>query len=51
MTLNERLREMLSKEYGITTDLELLKAIQKQKNIDISVFVDPVKRKEEDRTA
>lgn len=39
MELIEKLRKQLSKEYGINSDQELLDAIEKQKPIDIGIFV------------
>lgn len=39
MDLIERLREQLSREYGINSDRELLEALDKQKPLDIGIFV------------
>lgn len=39
--LIERLKTILRNEYGITTDEELLKALDEQKMMDIGIFVSP----------
>ena len=41
MELIERLRTILRNEYGITSDEELLKALDEQKRMDIGIFVSP----------
>ena len=42
MTLVDRLREVMEKEFGITTDTYLLKAIEEYPDIDLGIFVSPV---------
>ena len=37
--LIERLRNILRDEYGITSDEDLLKALDEQKRMDIGIFV------------
>lgn len=39
--LIERLRTILRNEYGITSDEELLKALDEQERMDIGIFVSP----------
>ena len=41
--LIERLRKKLAEEYGITTDEQLIKAVEEMEELDISVFVMPYK--------
>lgn len=43
MELIERLKQQLSEVYGIHNEEDLLKAMEKQKPIDIGVFVREVK--------
>lgn len=40
----ERTRAYLVREYGITTDAQLLDAIEKQQPLDIGIFVSPCGR-------
>jgi hypothetical protein len=42
MALVERLREIMDKEFGITTDADLLKAIEEYPDIDLGIFASPV---------
>ena len=42
MALVERLREIIDKEFGITTDADLLKAIEEYPDIDLGIFASPV---------
>ena len=46
MELIERLREILAKEYGITTDEELAKVLDGQSMTDIGIFVSRCGREE-----
>lgn len=39
MELIDRIRDYLAREYGITSDGELLAAIEAQKPLDIGIFV------------
>lgn len=51
MTTEERIRERLREEYGITTPQELMRAIRRQKKLDIAPFVVPVNERKEKETA
>ena len=51
MTTEERIKERLEKEYGITTPQELMLAIRKQKKLDIAPFVVPTSERKEKETA
>ncbi len=42
MALVDRLREIMEKEFGITTDADLLKAIEEYPDIDLGIFASPV---------
>ncbi len=42
MALVDRLREIMEREYGITTDADLLKAIEEFPDIDLGIFASPV---------
>lgn len=41
MELMNRIRELLMKEYGISSDEELMQEIKKQRAADIGIFVSP----------
>lgn len=39
MELIDRVKELLKREYGIQTDEDLLRAVEKQPRLDIGIFV------------
>ncbi|MBD5504632.1 MAG: hypothetical protein HDR09_13120 [Lachnospiraceae bacterium] len=41
MALVDRLREIMKKEYGITTDADLLQAIKEYPDVDLGIFTSP----------
>lgn len=41
------MREILKKKYGIRSDEEFWKKFKEQKDLDISIFVMPLRREEE----
>ena len=41
MELIDKVRRILKEEYGISSDQELMKAIEEQKRPDIGIFVSP----------
>nr|DAM26108.1 MAG TPA: hypothetical protein [Caudoviricetes sp.] len=43
MELIDRMREVMKKEFGIETDAELLEAVEKQPELDLGIFVTPLK--------
>jgi len=42
MELAEKLREIMRRDFGISSDAELLKAVEEAEDIDISIFVMPL---------
>ncbi len=42
MELLEKLKEVLKREYNITTDEELMQAVKEMPALDIGIFVSPV---------
>ena len=42
MELAEKLRKLLAEEYGINSDEELMKVLNKQKPVNLSVFTQGV---------
>lgn len=43
MELIDRLREVMKKEFGIETDADLLEAVKNQPELDLRIFVTPLK--------
>lgn len=43
MELIDRLREVMKKEFGIETDADLLEAVKNQTELDLGIFVTPMK--------
>lgn len=43
MELIDRLREVMKKEFGIETDADLLEAVKNQPELDLGIFVNPLK--------
>lgn len=43
MELIDRLREVMKKEFGIETDADLLEAVKNQPELDLEIFVTPLK--------
>lgn len=43
MSLIERMREIMEKEYGIKTDADLLRAIEDAPEVDLGIFTGPAK--------
>ena len=43
MELIDRLREVMKKEFGIETDADLLEAVKNQPELDLGIFVIPLK--------
>nr|DAW47560.1 MAG TPA: hypothetical protein [Caudoviricetes sp.] len=43
MELIDRLREVMKKEFGIETDADLLEAVKNQPELDLGIFVTPLK--------
>ena len=39
MNLKEKLKEILKKNYGITSDAELLKELNDMESVDLGIFV------------
>lgn len=46
MELIDRVKELLRREYGILTEEDLMRAIERQPQIDIGIFVSGCGRKE-----
>lgn len=42
MELIERLKEIMEQEFGITTDRELMQAVNEMKPLDIGIFCNPI---------
>ena len=42
MELVSRLREIMSRDYGINSDAELMEAVEKMEDLDLSIFVMPL---------
>lgn len=51
MELAERLRKILAEEFGITTDGQLLQAVEDEGGVDIGIFTIPLKGEANARTA
>ncbi len=45
-SMTERLRAVLARDYGIKTDEELMEALDKEKGLEIGIFVSRCGRKE-----
>lgn len=43
MELIDRLKEVMKKEFGIETDADLVEAIKNQPDLDLGIFVTPMK--------
>lgn len=43
MELIERLKEIMEKEFGIKTDADLIEAVKNQPELDLGIFVTPLK--------
>lgn len=43
MELIDRLKEIMKKEFGIETDADLVEAIKNQPDLDLGIFVTPLK--------
>ena len=43
MELIDRLKEVMKKEFGIETDADLVEAIKNQPELDLGIFVTPLK--------
>lgn len=43
MSLIERMREIMEKEYGIKTDADLLRAVEDTPEVDLGIFIEPAK--------
>lgn len=43
MELIDRLKEVMKKEFGIETDADLAEAIKNQPELDLGIFVTPLK--------
>ena len=43
MDLIDRLKAALEREFGITTEEELVKAVNENKGVDLGIFVTPLK--------
>jgi len=43
MELIERLKEIMEKEFGIKTDADLIEAVKNQAELDLGIFVAPLK--------
>lgn len=47
----ERLRAILKREFGITTDRELLDALESMEELDTSIFTAPIGGRRDEKTA
>ena len=45
MNLKEKLKEILKKNYGITSDAELLKELNDMESVDLGIFVTQINTK------
>lgn len=43
MELIDRLRDIMEKEFGVKTDAELMEAVKNQPELDLGIFVTPLK--------
>lgn len=43
MELAERLRKIMEQEFNITSDVQLIEAISKMDELDIGIFLSPIK--------
>ena len=43
MELIDRMRDLMKKEFGIETDADLLKAVENQPDLDLGIFLVPLK--------
>lgn len=51
MELAERLREIMENEFGITSDRQLMDAVDEMHGLDIGIFTLPLKGAENAKTA
>lgn len=43
MELIEKLKEIMEREFGIKTDADLIEAVKNQPELDLGIFVTPLK--------
>lgn len=43
MELIDRLRDIMEKEFGVKTDAELMEVVKNQPELDLGIFVTPLK--------
>jgi len=51
MELVERLKKIMRDEFGITNDEELLEAVENMQGVDLGIFVKPIGRRGNEKTA
>jgi hypothetical protein len=51
MELTERLREIMRQEFGITSDRQLMEAVEDMGGLDIGIFTIPLKGEANAQTA
>lgn len=51
MELKDRLKKIMKEQFGITSDEELVKAMQNNEPVDLGIFVTPVRGNKNEQTA
>lgn len=51
MELKDRLKKIMKEQFGITSDEELIRALQNDETVDLGIFVTPIRGTKNEQTA
>jgi hypothetical protein len=51
MELKDRLKKIMKEQFGITSDEELIRALQNDEPVDLGIFVTPIRGTKNEQTA